>query len=164
MAETQDGQGVWAVPSGPQTLEREGIPDCGVALREDSFPVGGCRDRCLPFRPGRSKAVLDCQRPVGCPAQTGAYKCAGTPCDVLSSQALSSSSEELTCSRRTDNTSTIYHVNHQGCTRSRQSLQVTQRLLTWAFPHFLSLRVVHVPGIRNTVADLLSRQRPPPGE
>ena len=28
---------------------------------------------------------------------------------------------------RTDNTSTVYHVNHQGGTRSRQSLRVTQR-------------------------------------
>ncbi|XP_059894386.1 uncharacterized protein LOC132447566, partial [Gadus macrocephalus] len=65
---------------------------------------------------------------------------------------------------RTDNTSTVYHVNHQGGTRSRQSLRVTQRLLPWAFPHFLSLRAVHVPGVRNTAADLLSRQGPPPGE
>ena len=98
MAETQDGQGVWAVPSGPQTLEREGIPDCGVALREDSFPAGGCGDGRLPFRLGCSMAVQDCQRPVGCPAETGAYKCAGTPCSVLSSQALPSSSEGPTCS------------------------------------------------------------------
>ena len=35
--ETQDGQGVWAVPLGPQTLEKEGIPDCGV--REDRQEV-----------------------------------------------------------------------------------------------------------------------------
>ena len=52
VAETKDGQGVWAVPSGPQTLERGGIPVCGVALREDSFPAGGCGDRRLPFRLG----------------------------------------------------------------------------------------------------------------
>ena len=92
---------VWAVPSGPQTLERERIPDCGVALREDSFPAGGCRDRRLPFQLGCSMAVQDCQRPVGCPTEAGAYKCAGTSCSVLSSQALPSSSEEPTCSGQT---------------------------------------------------------------
>ena len=162
VVEKKDGQRVWAVPSGPQTLEREGIPDCSVGLREDSFPVGGCRDRRIPFRLGHSMAVQNCQRPVGCPAETGAYKCARTLCAVLSSQALPFNSKNRHVLVQTD--STVYHVNHQGGTRSRQSLWVKQRLFTWAFPHFLSLRGVHVPGAWNTAADLLSRQRPSPPE
>ncbi|CAL8274320.1 unnamed protein product [Boreogadus saida] len=43
VAETQDGQGVWAVPSGPQTLEREGIPDftyLRLWRRTPPFPAG----------------------------------------------------------------------------------------------------------------------------
>ena len=59
--------------------------------------------------------------------------------------------------------STVYHVNHQGDTRSRQSLWVTQRLLMWAFPHFPSLRAVHFPGVRNTATDcVLSPKATPP--
>ncbi|XP_074506781.1 uncharacterized protein LOC141776850 [Sebastes fasciatus] len=65
---------------------------------------------------------------------------------------------------RTDSTSAVYHINHQGGTRSRQSLRVSQQLLTWAFPHFLSLRAVHLPGAQNIAADVLSRQGPPEGE
>nr|WPK86714.1 NLRC3-like protein 49 [Sebastes schlegelii] len=65
---------------------------------------------------------------------------------------------------RTDSTSAVYHINHQGGTRSRHSLRVSQQLLTWAFPHFLSLRAVHLPGAQNIAADVLSRQGPPEGD
>ena len=65
---------------------------------------------------------------------------------------------------RTDNTSTVYHVNHQGGVRSLQSLREARRLLQWAFPRFASLRAMHLPGVDNQAADLLSRGSPPPGE
>ena len=65
---------------------------------------------------------------------------------------------------RTDNTSAVYHINHQGGVRSQQSLREAQRLLQWAFPRFATLRAMHLPGVENQVADLLSRGRPPPGE
>ncbi|XP_072219103.1 uncharacterized protein [Leuresthes tenuis] len=65
---------------------------------------------------------------------------------------------------RTDSTSAVYHINHQGGTRSKQGLQVSKQLLTWAFPHFLSLRAIHLPGIQNKVADVLSRQGLPQGD
>ena len=35
---------------------------------------------------------------------------------------------------RSDSTSAVYQVNHQGGVRSKQSLQEAQRLLRWAFP------------------------------
>ncbi len=57
-----------------------------------------------------------------------------------------------TCPReieRTDNTSTVYHINHQGGTRSLCCLQVVS-------PHLVSLRSVYVPGVENRAADLLS--------
>lgn len=65
---------------------------------------------------------------------------------------------------RSDNTSTVYHINHQGGTRSLRLLKVSQDLLTWAAPRLCTLRAVYLPGEDNQIADYLSRQKPPPGE
>lgn len=65
---------------------------------------------------------------------------------------------------QTDNTSTVYHINHQGGTRSARLLFVSRQLLTWAAPRLSTLRAVYLPGNRNQVADFLSRQSPLPGE
>ncbi|XP_020780058.2 uncharacterized protein LOC110159790 [Boleophthalmus pectinirostris] len=65
---------------------------------------------------------------------------------------------------RCDNTSVVFHLNHEGGTRSESLLRMAQLLLTWAAPRFASLRAVHIPGVRNTAADFLSRQGPLPGE
>ena len=65
---------------------------------------------------------------------------------------------------RCDNKSAVFHVNRQGGTRSALSLRVARQLLTWAFPRFLSLRAMYLPGPQNVVADFLSRQKPPSGE
>ena len=62
------------------------------------------------------------------------------------------------------NRAVVSQINHQGGTKSAQLLQVSQRLLTWATPHLLSLRAMWLPGDRNQVADFLSRRKPPPGE
>ena len=65
---------------------------------------------------------------------------------------------------RSDNTSAVYHVNHQGGTKSRRCLQVAEELLTWAWPRLASVRAVHIPGVANSAADMLSRTGPLPGE
>ena len=65
---------------------------------------------------------------------------------------------------RSDNSSTVYHINHQGGTRSLRCLQETRRLLLWAFPRLASLRALFIPGVENLAADLLSRTGPLPGE
>jgi len=65
---------------------------------------------------------------------------------------------------RSDNTTTVYHINHQGGTKSARLLEVSQALLTWAAPCLASLRSMYLPGERNQVADFLSRHKPPPGE
>lgn len=65
---------------------------------------------------------------------------------------------------RSDNTSTVYHINHQGGTRSARLLKVSRDLLEWAAPRLSSLRAVYLPGECNQVADALSRQAPAPGE
>ncbi|XP_073732565.1 uncharacterized protein [Misgurnus anguillicaudatus] len=65
---------------------------------------------------------------------------------------------------RTDNTTVVYYINHQGGTRSLQCLKIAQQLLPWANQHLASLRAMYLPGISNRAADLLSRQNPNPGE
>ena len=65
---------------------------------------------------------------------------------------------------RSDNTSTVCHINHQGGTKSARLLQVSTDLLRWAAPRLAGLRATHLPGERNQVADFLSRQKPPSGE
>ncbi|XP_056269652.1 uncharacterized protein LOC130193228 [Pseudoliparis swirei] len=65
---------------------------------------------------------------------------------------------------RSDNTPTVFHINHQGGTRSAKLLHAACALLTWAAPRLTSLRAMYIPGEQNQVADSLSRHRPPPGE
>ncbi|XP_034001039.1 uncharacterized protein LOC117494304 [Trematomus bernacchii] len=65
---------------------------------------------------------------------------------------------------RSDNTTTVYHINHQGGIKSARLLEVSQTLLTWAAPCLASLRSMYLPGEQNQVADFPSRHKPPPGE
>lgn len=65
---------------------------------------------------------------------------------------------------RSDNTSTVFHLNHQGGTRSRRSLRLTHEILTWCQPRLASLRAAHIPGVCNQTADALSRDQVHPGE
>ncbi len=60
--------------------------------------------------------------------------------------------------------SAVYHINHQGGTRSARCLQVTKKLLSWSYLKLLSLKAVYIPGVANKAADLLSRTGPLPGE
>ncbi len=65
---------------------------------------------------------------------------------------------------RTDNMAVVSHINRQGGSRSRTLDRLARRLLLWSQDKFLSLRVVHVPGILNLADDFLSRQKLRPGE
>jgi len=65
---------------------------------------------------------------------------------------------------RSDNTPTVFHINHQDGTRSAKLLHAACALLIWAAPRLTSLRAMYIPGEQNQVADPLSRHRPPPGE
>ena len=47
---------------------------------------------------------------------------------------------------RSDNTSTVCHINHQGGTKSARLLEVSTELLVWAAPRLASLRAMYVPG------------------
>ncbi len=63
---------------------------------------------------------------------------------------------------RTDNTTMVFYINHQGGTRSRSLLNLAQRLWKWADVHLLSLRAMYLPGHYNQIADSLSRANPTP--
>ncbi|XP_057713573.1 uncharacterized protein LOC130929952 [Corythoichthys intestinalis] len=65
---------------------------------------------------------------------------------------------------RSDNAAAVYHINHQGGTRSAHLLEASRRLLVWAAPRLASLRATYLPGQLNRLADSLSRRRLPPGE
>ncbi|KAL0149855.1 hypothetical protein M9458_054903, partial [Cirrhinus mrigala] len=65
---------------------------------------------------------------------------------------------------RSDNTSTVFHLNHQGGTKSHRSLRLTHEILTWCQPRLASLRAAHISGVCNQTADALSRNRLHPGK
>lgn len=65
---------------------------------------------------------------------------------------------------RMDNEVAASYVNRQGGLTSPLLCKVAHNLLTWAQPHILSLKAVHLPGLQNQAADMLSRGGPWPGE
>ncbi len=65
---------------------------------------------------------------------------------------------------RTDNTAVVSYINHQGGLRSRPLCKLAHQILVWSQGKFLSLRAVYILGHLNVGADILSRQRPRPGE
>ncbi|KAI2646865.1 ORF V: Enzymatic polyprotein [Labeo rohita] len=64
---------------------------------------------------------------------------------------------------RTDNTSVVSYINHQGGLRLRPLYKLAHQILVWSQGKLLSLRAVYVPGHLNLGADILSRQGPRPG-
>ncbi len=44
---------------------------------------------------------------------------------------------------------TVLHLNHQVCTKSRRSLQLTHKILTWCQPRLALLRAAHISGACN---------------
>ncbi len=44
---------------------------------------------------------------------------------------------------------TVLHLNHQVCTKSRRSLQLTHKILTWCQPQLALLRAAHISGACN---------------
>ncbi|KAL0168419.1 hypothetical protein M9458_036641, partial [Cirrhinus mrigala] len=65
---------------------------------------------------------------------------------------------------RTDNTSVVSYINHQGGLRSRPLYKLAHQILVWSQDKLLSLRAVYVPGHLNLGADIPSRQGPRLGE
>ncbi|XP_073720453.1 uncharacterized protein [Misgurnus anguillicaudatus] len=65
---------------------------------------------------------------------------------------------------RTDNTSVVAYINHQGGLRSRPLYKLARHILLWTQGKLLSLRAVYIPGCLNRGADVLSRQGLRPGE
>lgn len=61
---------------------------------------------------------------------------------------------------RTDNVVAASYVNRQGGLTSPLLCKVGHNLLTWAQPHILSLKAVHLPGLQTQETDMLSRGGP----
>ncbi len=65
---------------------------------------------------------------------------------------------------RTDNTSVVSYINHQGGLRSRRLYKLAHQIHVLSQDRQLLLRAVYIPGHFNVGADILSRQGPRPGE
>lgn len=65
---------------------------------------------------------------------------------------------------RSDSTTVVSYINHQGGLRSTSLYRRARDLLLWAHAQGVSLRALHLPGEDNVAADLLSRGGPRPGE
>lgn len=63
-----------------------------------------------------------------------------------------------------DNTSAVCYLNKQGGTLSWSLTWETHLLYQWAMKYSVQLRAIHRPGVDNTLADYLSRNRPDPLE
>ena len=58
---------------------------------------------------------------------------------------------------KTDNTTTVSYINRQGGLRSLTLHVLARELILWCDRRLLSVRALHVPGLLNRGADLLSR-------
>ncbi len=65
---------------------------------------------------------------------------------------------------RSDNTSVVSYINHQGGLRSRPLCKLVCQILLWSQGKLLSLRATFIPVAHNIGADILSRQGLRPGE
>ncbi|KAJ8369659.1 hypothetical protein SKAU_G00096870 [Synaphobranchus kaupii] len=63
-----------------------------------------------------------------------------------------------------DNSTVVAYINHQRGLQCQHLHKMARELLTWAQVRLLSLRAANIPGVLNTVADMLSRDGPPEGE
>ena len=61
---------------------------------------------------------------------------------------------------RTDNRTTVAYINRQGGVHSAALLVMAENLWSWASEHLQSLRALHIPGLENRGADLMSRGGP----
>lgn len=59
---------------------------------------------------------------------------------------------------RTDNSSVVAYINKEGGTRSPELSRLVEELLIWCLENEVELIAYHLPGIRNSAADALSRQ------
>jgi hypothetical protein len=57
----------------------------------------------------------------------------------------------------TDNTTALAYINREGGSRSQQLFQEAWRLFNWTTQRDITLKAVHVPGVKNVKADCLSR-------
>ncbi|XP_071982477.1 uncharacterized protein [Engystomops pustulosus] len=58
-----------------------------------------------------------------------------------------------------DNITTVAYLKHQGGTRNKELLDLSENFFSWAEKHILSLKAIHLRGEDNKVADFLSRNR-----
>ena len=63
---------------------------------------------------------------------------------------------------RSDNVTTVRHINHQGGTASAGLLALSTELMKWVDANLLSIEALHIKGKLNVAADTMSRGGPHP--
>lgn len=157
-AKKPDGDGLNPVPSVSRTLEKQGSSVLRCSFGLTPLLQRGSGDRFLPLRLGSCVESQGTQGDLESSAKAPAHKCALALGHFLT---FLKGKHVLV---RSDNTSTVYRVNHQGDTRSSQSLQEARSLLQWIWPRLASLWEMHLPGVQNKSTHMLSRLKPPLGE
>ena len=59
---------------------------------------------------------------------------------------------------QTDNTTVLHYINKLGGTKSLKMCNLTMNLIEWCTKNKIDLIATHIPGIYNTLADMLSRK------
>ncbi|XDV51976.1 hypothetical protein PO909_020761 [Leuciscus waleckii] len=147
-------QGNAQMPSFPCHMEETLVPVPGTGAGSIMLPENRF-NRCLPHWLGRGHGRPLCERPVGDPAFFLAHHC--LKCffpDLRGHYVLI----------RSDNTSVVAYLNHQGGLRSRPLCRLAHQILLWSQGKLSSLRAMYVPRDQNQGADVLSRQGLRPGE
>ena len=65
---------------------------------------------------------------------------------------------------KSDNSTVVTYLNKEGGTRSPHLCMLTWRILQWCLQNKVAVRATHIAGIRNTIADHLSRRQVIPTE
>ena len=65
---------------------------------------------------------------------------------------------------KSDNSTVVTYINKQGGTRSPPLCMLAWQMLVWCLEHNIVLKAVHLAGVNNRLADLLSRRRVLPTE
>ena len=59
---------------------------------------------------------------------------------------------------QTDNMTVLHYINKLGGTKSLSLCNLTIDLINWCTSHKIDLIAKHIPGVQNTLADMLSRK------
>ena len=116
---------------------------------------------CSPDRSDMSKNLVPIRK---APSHQSLRTSSGLQSPPISVQSASNLVEGCLVLVRTDNSTVVSYLNHQGGTHSTSLCQLTWKFLSWCIPLLISLQAIHLAGNKNVIADALSKGRSVPTE